>query len=117
VKHAALAPIRQNSGMQRSTYWAAGRVIAAVGLIAVVLSTCGGADDDKRGSGSTPTSAQAAALAAAQSGQPFAEPPRVASVDGVLHFDLVASDRGITVGGSPCTAARTTTAWSGRHSS
>ena len=40
------------------------------------------------------------ALTAAQTGEAFAEPPRVQSENGVLQFDLVASDRGIDVAGA-----------------
>ena len=52
------------------------------------------------GSSGSGTSDGAVALAAAESDQPFAEPPRQQSENGVLAFDLVASDRGITVAGS-----------------
>ena len=77
----------------------AGRV-AGVGLATVLaFAACGGDDDSGSGSGSG-TSDGAIALAAAESDQPFAEPPRQQSENGVLAFDLVASDRGITVAGS-----------------
>ena len=79
----------------------AGRV-AGVGLVTVLaFAACGGDDDSGSGSGSgSGTSDGAVALAAAESDQPFAEPPRQQSENGVLAFDLVASNRGITVAGS-----------------
>jgi FtsP/CotA-like multicopper oxidase with cupredoxin domain len=40
-----------------------------------------------------------AALTASETGEPFAEPPRVQSENGVLQFSLQASDRGVTVAG------------------
>ena len=71
---------------------------AAAGLLVTGCSSSGGDDDDTTaGSGAE---AKPAALTAAASGQPFAEPPRMAAENGVLHFDLVASDRGIDVAGA-----------------
>src|SRR5262245_20358020 len=83
---------------KRSTYWALGRALAAVSLIALVLTTCGG--DDKSDGGSANDSNRPHALPAASSEAPFTEPPRVESQNGVLRFDLVASDGGIRVAGT-----------------
>ena len=86
----------------RSTGWALARTVAGISIAGLVLAMCGGDDDDGgsgSGSGSGSGTAGVAALTAAQSEQPFGEPPRAQSDAGVLRFDLVASDRGITVAG------------------
>jgi FtsP/CotA-like multicopper oxidase with cupredoxin domain len=57
----------------------------------VALASCGGSDDDKT---------DAKALDATTTGAPFTEPQRAVARDGVLEFDLVASDRGIRVAGA-----------------
>jgi FtsP/CotA-like multicopper oxidase with cupredoxin domain len=68
-------------------------------LATMLFVACGGDDDSDSGSADAGGS-DAQALEAAQSGLPFAEPPRMQSSDGVLRFDLVASDRGIDVAGT-----------------
>ena len=77
------------------------RVLAAFVAMGLAFAACGGDDDDSgSGSGSGSGTSDAAALSAVDSEQPFAEPPRQQSTDGVLRFDLVASDRGIEVAGA-----------------
>jgi suppressor of ftsI len=76
------------------------RTFGAIGLVAVVLATCGG-DDDSGGSGSgSSDGTQSVPVVPAQSGEAFVEPTRVEATGGVLALDLVASDRGITVAGT-----------------
>ena len=68
--------------------------VVASGLVVVLLVSCG---DDDGGDGAD---SSAAPLKAARSAQPFVEPPRRQSSDGVLRFDLVARDRGVQVAGA-----------------
>ena len=74
------------------------RVLALAVAAAFVAAGCGGDDDDS--SNTTSGGPQAEPLAATASNQPFAEPPRMVAENGVLQFDLVASDRGIDVAGA-----------------
>jgi suppressor of ftsI len=75
--------------------------VASVLVVAVLVSCSDDDDGSGSGSASAPASGSSAEPAeAAQSGQPFREPPRQQSSDGVLRFDLVASGRGIDVAGS-----------------
>ena len=84
----------------RETRLAFLRSVGAFVLFTVVLVTCGG-DDDGSGSGSGSSDGSAAEpIVPAQTGEPFAEPLRVAANNGVLAFDLVASGQGISVAGT-----------------
>jgi FtsP/CotA-like multicopper oxidase with cupredoxin domain len=78
------------------------RTALAIACTTLVLATCGGGDDSSgSGSGSGSGAGPAAApIVPAQSGQTLAAPPRIEAQNGVLAFDLVASDRGITVAGT-----------------
>jgi hypothetical protein len=69
------------------------RIRALVCAVALVCVSCGG------GSGSDESTA-AKPVVATETGQSFTQPPRVTAVDGVLHLDLVASDRNIRVAGT-----------------
>jgi suppressor of ftsI len=76
--------------------WAARRVPTALAAAVLLVSTvaCGGDGGEDEGN------PDAAALEAADTGQPFAEPPRAESTGGRLRFELVSDDRGIAVAGT-----------------